>query len=262
MRSVLAGLRRLVVPWGARPTDSAVIIDGDPEPVLVAAGQEAAVIWQYSPDGTTHRGFIMSVEPSVGFDQGGQLFLYETDFQLPLFTQQLLDFTAFTDGSGQVNIALTADAGIFLAWNADKSYAGSRIPPPKASNYWAARAVDSTATVAYADFVGSPSFQFEKEFDHTDIRVDMHSTWFASTTTTGVAFGVNISGDNHEVAVLSSTVAAGVHLQVSGTRVITGVGSGLRTFKPIWRRYNGSGTCQANADDLVSISVSEVAPSV
>jgi hypothetical protein len=115
MRSVLAGIRNFVVPWGARRTDPAVILEGNPEAILLASGLGAAVIWQYSPTGSgNRRAFLAAVQPGVNY---GQLHIFATDFAAPLFKRQFVDLTQMEDGSGSLDLAAQTSA-LTLSWGA------------------------------------------------------------------------------------------------------------------------------------------------
>lgn len=123
-----------------------------------------------------------------------------------------------------------------------------------------AAAVDSTTSGAYANLAGTSSFNFTKDVDASQIRIDLHATWFASTTTTGAKFGVRINGVDYDVAVLNSTVSAGVHMQTSGVAyVASGLAAGTYTVQGRWLRSSGTGTAQRDGTDWISISAAEVA---
>lgn len=59
MRSVLAGLRRLVIPWGASGSQDRVVLSTD-DPVAVAAGQSAAILWYWG----NQQAFLLSIGKS------------------------------------------------------------------------------------------------------------------------------------------------------------------------------------------------------
>ena len=67
MRSFLAGLRRLVIPWAASGNQPRVVIATD-DPLALELGQDAAVVF-YWWDG---RGFLAAVEDSGGTGNIGQ----------------------------------------------------------------------------------------------------------------------------------------------------------------------------------------------
>src|SRR5690242_18574732 len=206
MRSFLAGLRRLIVPWGARPTDSAVIVDGAPDPILLASGQEAAIIFQYSPDGVVRRGFVLSVESSAGTN--GELHLFQTDFAAPLFKQQLADFVASEDGSGQIKFGNVMNDGAFGAsWNAAGDLTGASFPPPTATIGAGTRQAGETRGVTtFANFAGNPSFTYSKVFGTTagtTLIVLWTATVFFSANTAGVEFAVRIDGTDYPCGKLS-----------------------------------------------------------
>lgn len=69
MRSVLAGLRRLVVPWGARGNTPRVVM-GTGDPALQVLSQPAGHVWYWRD----RKAFVMSVEPSG--PNNGQLHCY------------------------------------------------------------------------------------------------------------------------------------------------------------------------------------------
>jgi len=71
MRSILAGLRRLVVPWGATSGPRVVIATDDP--IMDSLSQDAAIMWYWNDD----HAFMASVEQS-GSPDFGQFHLFAT----------------------------------------------------------------------------------------------------------------------------------------------------------------------------------------
>lgn len=259
MRSFLAGLRRLIVPWGARPTDSAVIIDGAPDPILIASGQEAAIIFQYSPDGVVRRGFVLSVESSAGTN--GELHLFQTDFVAPLFDQQLADFVAAENGSGSIRFGNVMNDGSFgVQWNAAGDLTGANFPPPTATTEGpTARVLESTASATFVNFSGNPSFTYSKVFGTTagtTLIVLWSATVFFSANTAGVEFAVRIDGTDYVVAKLAPTTLTGIRMQVSGSTQIGGLSAGNKTITPRWRRI-GVGNAQVDTADVWCCTVFE-----
>lgn len=61
MRSILAGLRRLVVPWGASGSTPRVVIDSD-DPIIQAGSLDTGILLYWDND----RAFLISVENSGG----------------------------------------------------------------------------------------------------------------------------------------------------------------------------------------------------
>lgn len=71
MRSVLAGLRRLVVPWGARGNTPRVVL-GTGDPALNVIGQLAGMVWYWRDK----KAYVMSVDP---FGDHGQFHFHVVD---------------------------------------------------------------------------------------------------------------------------------------------------------------------------------------
>jgi hypothetical protein len=107
---------RIVVPSNAdiAAGDPAVIVDGTPDPILLASGAEAAIIWNYGISGS-RRAFIGYVETD-GLTVG-EWHILATDFQNPLFKRQFIDLTHNEDGSGDMTLCAQTTP-IFMRWNA------------------------------------------------------------------------------------------------------------------------------------------------
>lgn len=119
----------------------------------------------------------------------------------------------------------------------------------------AAGAASSAGT--YSNLPVSP-LTFQKYSSTSRLRIDMHCSFFTSVTTSGVDFGVLINSIDTTVCFLHPTISAAVHLQCSGVQLITGLDSGAWTVQPRFRRSGGAGTINVNADDNLSIAVTEV----
>ncbi len=115
----------------------------------------------------------------------------------------------------------------------------------------------ASASAVYVNLPVSP-LTFEKYSSTSRLRIDMHVTSFTSVTTSGVDFGVLVNAIDTTVCFLHPTISAGVHLQCSGTQLITGLDSGSWTVQPRFRRSGGAGTINVNLDDNLSIAVTEV----
>jgi hypothetical protein len=104
VRSILAGLRRLVIPWGASGATPRVVLDAD-DPILQALSQEAGIGFYYADQ----RAFFLLVEHSGGTlgqftiagisDQPGEF----SDVQLIRLEHD------YTSGADEVQIGTTAD---------------------------------------------------------------------------------------------------------------------------------------------------------
>lgn len=262
MRSFLAGLRRLVVPWGAGPLVPAVIIDGAPTQEFIDAFLEASILWQY-PAGSNRRAFIAAVQsvPSGGFWQ-----LVEADLDAnPLTYTQLIAIDTGTDGSGSARIGPGGDNFVQVDWDATQQFAGAFIPPPTAVNFRDVRITENTNSATLIPVGGGLTFQVPKTWVHSQLLIIMSATWFTATANTGAVFGVRIddgtnSYDLEVAGPVRGTSPVGVRQQANGTAICSDpLDNTTLDIEVLWARANGTGTVQAVAnDDNVSVTVLEV----
>lgn len=97
MRSILAGLRKLVVPWGVS-TGPRVVIQTD-DPIMAYLNLSAAVMWYWN-DNTA---FMWAVEQS-GSPNYGQLHLYSTDDTTGILAQWIDITHDLTSGLTQMDV--------------------------------------------------------------------------------------------------------------------------------------------------------------
>jgi hypothetical protein len=198
MRSSLAAiLRNLVIPFGAGSTDAAVILQGQPDPILLASGAQAAIIWQYGINGS-RRAFLSYVETDG--TSVGEWHILATDFQNPLFKRQFIDLTHQEDGSGRIDIAAQT-APIVLTWGA-----GGASPATNIS----ADTVGVGGTVSTS--VGGPAIAIGTSATSTldlrgaDITIGKTTTSRPAGSTAGINNAQNVGNDSTTSASYVNTV--------------------------------------------------------
>lgn len=285
MRSALAAiLRNLVIPFGAKSTDSAVILEGQPEAILLASDQTAVVIWQYSPDGTSRRGFLAGVEADPGI--GGELHFFATDFAAPLFKRQFIDLFHNEDGSGQLALA-TQTAPLTLTWSAGGT--GGIIDLGSSGTTLLTLTADALTLNGQAFYVGPEAFVSQaamtagsdtcapdgvirnmagtgsvtsvaltKAKAGTRVKLRLMWTGFATSTTTNINLFVRINGVDYPVGGLSSAIGADRLDYYGEAMVPAGLAAGTYTVQARWSS-TGTGTATRNAADWLLVSAQEVA---
>lgn len=275
MRSILAGLRSLVVPWGRR-TAPRIVIGGE-DPIATAFGQDAAIVFYVSDT----QAYILSTDDAGGF---GQLFLTywptlgtslglmtaTVDLATEVMTRADLfsspcDLTTLGISSSRVwigdgpgldtqRIDLNADeirfgsAG-YPELKMDLRTLGFEVaivnqtPPP----------ATTTALAAYANIAGATTATFEKRYDNTAVELYMGIGMFSTAGGTVGQYGLNISGGFGDQTIgqvlLSSPSVENCASAVVRVPGLSGGGlpAGTYTLTPRWRRTAGAGTLTLTA---------------
>lgn len=122
---------------------------------------------------------------------------------------------------------------------------------------------DTTTSVTFVNMAGVnnlTSFQFEKMYDETRVRLDMAGGWFCTNTLTDAEFALRIDGVDYPLAFMGSSVGTD-RLTYNGFDYVPGgtIAAGTYTVQARWRRPAGAGTLSRGAgDDMLCISAREV----
>lgn len=125
-------------------------------------------------------------------------------------------------------------------------------------------AAATTTNPAYTN-INPVRFQFTKRFASTRVRVDLDVSCFTSAVTTKPRYGIDFintdvvppSPRRDLAEMLINT--ANEHTTIGAHATFTGLAAGVYTAQLIWLRVSGAGTLTINADDWVSVLVTEVA---
>lgn len=260
MRSILAGLRQLVVPWGRRHAPRIVI--GGEDPIAQSTGQDSALVFYF----TDTRAFLVATDT---FGDFGTFYIYTA--QQGSFISQLFEVThrISTDvtervdvaqsnvelltlglGCAEVDIGDSPDTTRVAITGTDISLIGTpqlgardlgfdlvvsnQTPPP----------ADTTVSGPVAwDTIGVTTATFTKQAADTDIEIGMSIGMFSTAGGTVGQYGISISGgigDQLIGQVLLSSPS--VENAASAVIRVTGVPAGTYTLTPRWRRTAGAGT--------------------
>lgn len=131
------------------------------------------------------------------------------------------------------------------------------------NNYNDDTAAATTTLVTYTN-INPVRFPFVKRFASTQVRVDLHASCFTTAVTTKVQYGIDFintavippSPRRDLTAMLINT--ANEHTMIGCNALFAGFAAGAYTVQLIWLRVSGAGTLTINADDWVSLLVTEV----
>lgn len=124
-------------------------------------------------------------------------------------------------------------------------------------------AAATTASVNYTN-VSPVRFDFTKRFASTLVRVDLSVSCFTSAVATKPRFGIDfinasVNPPSPRVDVMEMLInTANEHTALSAHAVFGGFAAATYTVQLIWLRVSGAGTLTINADDWVSLLVTEV----
>lgn len=132
------------------------------------------------------------------------------------------------------------------------------------ANYNNNTAAAVTAAAAYAN-VNPVRFTWVKRFATTRVKVELSASCFTSVGATTPRFGVDFI--NTSVVPSSPRVnmvqmqinAANTHTPLVAQDIFPGFAAATYTIQLIWLRAAGGGTLTINADDWVSLMITEVA---
>lgn len=121
--------------------------------------------------------------------------------------------------------------------------------------------VDTVAIGTYTNLGTTTAFPWTKRLDTTKVRIDFAVSCFLSVAAnTTVRFGVDILGaTNYRYTATEMTVnPLATHTFLVGGILEAGVDAGVYSIQPIWLRVAGGGTVNTDANDWLSMIVSEV----
>jgi NAD(P)H-hydrate repair Nnr-like enzyme with NAD(P)H-hydrate epimerase domain len=124
----------------------------------------------------------------------------------------------------------------------------------------------AAATTILAAFsnVNPARFTWTKRFASTKARVDLAVSCFSTAVTTKPRFGVDFinaspSSPSPRVNMAEMLInAANDHTTIAAHDAFSGFAAGTYTVQLLWLRVSGAGTLTINADDWVSLMVTEV----
>jgi hypothetical protein len=120
-------------------------------------------------------------------------------------------------------------------------------------------AADTTAAAAYTN-LDPVRFDFVKRSALTRVRVDLSVSCYTTAVTTKPRFGVDfINAPTERRDIMEMLInTANEHTPMSAVTVFDGFAAGAYTVQLLWLRVSGAGTLTINADDWVSLLVTEV----
>lgn len=269
MRSILAGLRQLIVPWGSR-TAPRIVIGGE-DPILVAANREAGIVFYLSDTAA----LVHAIQAPPGDDLPQYNVFTATTDGAP-FTAQILD-VIYEISSQTIKRVDVANDGVDVlglglgAAITDLVSAGSRL----FIHDWEVAfsetiAADDSSSVAtyngatFQDIPGAPTSTFVKKGTNTRIKMEMHVTAYTSANFITPRFGLELDDGAGTVV---DTEICGWRTSWTGREQFSGVAfcsdatmaPGTYTVTPRWRKAaGGAGDIGREAFDDISYCVSEV----
>jgi hypothetical protein len=120
-------------------------------------------------------------------------------------------------------------------------------------------AAATTVNAAYSN-INPVRFDFMKRFATTGVRVDLSVSCYTTTAATKPRFGLDfINAPSIRRDVMEMLInTANEHTMISAQTVFSGFPAGTYTVQLLWLRVAGAGTLTINADDWVSLLVTEV----
>jgi hypothetical protein len=147
------------------------------------------------------------------------------------------------------------------SWLALGGVAATAPPSDRVAFVAVATGVGSNATANYADVPGGNTFvTFTKLSPVTSLRIDLHLTFFTDSSLSGADFAVAVNGVDTLVSRLHANLSANVHQSVSGVLGLSGLAAGTWTIQARYKRVSGAGAIHFDADDWMSMAVTEVRP--
>jgi hypothetical protein len=288
VRSFLAGLRQLIVPWGRRHAPRIVI--GGEDPIANSLDLDSAIVFYLTDtrvallaadtDGTfgylrlsiAEQGAaiaqILDVYYDISADQVTQVQVAASNVDAAIFgggatTAQLGGFDTTTvriRSEDQVIIKKSADAPLpldppeIILGNKTLGFEtqiSNQTPPP----------ADTTAVGPVAwDTIGATTKQFVKQYDDSRAEIHMGVGMFSTAGGTVGQYGVRISG--FADVLVGQVLLSSPSVENAGWAVAEVPGpmpAGTYTLTPLWRRASGAGTLTITASSgTLSYKASEI----
>ena len=279
MRSILAGLRQLVLPWGARTAPRTVI--GGEDPIAASLDQFSALVFYPFDDIVYLLGATVGIVPEVGelHIRLGSLGNVRASVLNASYHRGLDDFDVTLAGFGVDSLQIGNDARTITIgdpFTAPKdtdrlSLNGTELVVNNAEVAFSASiAADDSSTVAtyngatFQDIPGAPTATFVKKGTATRIKMEMHVTAYTSANFITPRFGLELDDGAGTVV---DTEICGWRTSWTGREQFSGVAfcsdatmaPGTYTVTPRWRKAaGGAGDIGREAFDDISYCVSEV----
>ncbi len=291
MRSILAGLRQLVLPWGARTAPRTVI--GGEDPIAVSMDFFSALVFYPFDDiafllGSRQFGDLGQVSLILA-EEGTEIGeIFEATYDRSTGLIDRVDLASSEVTQVYIGSATTDDIliGSFIGdpWTQRISLdaetirlrtgAGSSRPVPEiqvgtdtagfeieSNEGINAGAAFSTTSATFVNVTGAPTVSFTKRWNDTRVRIDHHMTIQIDNAGTGMESAIEIDGTNYRTGrwYCAAAAVAGQPFLVGGHRVVSGIPAGTYTVRPRVRRYVGAANViWAATDSYCSFTVAEV----
>lgn len=181
------------------------------------------------------------------------------DGDLDTSTINAQSMVGFLEPGTRVFLMLIPPSGAFVVGYLDPEFT-QRLQPPV--NYSAVGASGSTSSATYVNLPNLPFVTVVKRFGSgvTNISLIMTQSLFSSAVTTGVGFGINLTGGTGTDVDLSTGFfnPANTHQSFAMAKLLTGLAPGTYTLSGRWKRYTGAGVLNTNGDDWTTILAEEV----
>ncbi len=135
-------------------------------------------------------------------------------------------------------------------------YAGESNPATTSPN------TDSKATAGMVDMAGTgsiTSFSFAKNFDPTEVKLNITGSFFANNASSSLRFAMRIDGVDYICGRVSQTLAANVHTTFSGWAYVPAgaLAAGSYNVQARWENVSGVGSLFRNFEDWLCIEATE-----
>lgn len=126
------------------------------------------------------------------------------------------------------------------------------------SNQAVTAGTDTTVSATYVNLAGTgstTSFSFTKVLASTNLLVELHAGFQATTNSAIARFGVLVNAVDNDCA--QNIQVAGSYNQCTGFAIISGLAAGTYTIQGRWRRVGGTGTCTRDTNCWLAIAAAE-----
>lgn len=265
MRSFLAGLRTLILPWGAPPGTPRIVL-GSAIPASLSIANVtfgSAIIWYFN---ATEYYFIATgtwtavptkVVIKGTFDAVNGITVYEVN--RPDFNEMAVGSTAFDSNHPDIlfrDVAVNVESGASLAIASKRISSAWEITEP-----WAGPAAGGTTTSAtFVTMPNAPTLTITKQGDASETVIcgRMHASGFSTAVPTEVGYGVLIDGSTDQGVDLFRINTANQHAKMCATEfTVTGLAAGNHTFVARWLRNVAVGTLTFDDRDRACLTVEE-----